>query len=113
MREIREPTKLFSPLLWVFMQTDDGSEPKPVLVQTANMDLLLWDKTRAAHKWPKMDESPFKWFTFLAWAAMRRLGMIAVDLKYEKFEVVCLSVEPVEDEKQESVDPSQSEAEPA
>jgi len=68
----------------------DGEEP--LEVQTDNRDLLAWEKTRVRHKWPKFDEAPFQWLTFLAWSAARRSGQLENGLTYEKWEGSVLSV---------------------
>jgi len=62
-------------------------------VQTANPDLILWDRTRVKHRWPKFDEAPFMWLTFLSWAAARRTGAIAIGYTYERWEAEVLEVE--------------------
>jgi hypothetical protein len=103
--------KLFSPLVRVILQNEDESEPKATDVQTTNADLVLWDRTRSTHKWPKFDDAPFLWLTFLAWSAMRRNGQIPTTLKYEEFERRTLSIENI-DESGETVDPIQPEAAP-
>lgn len=74
-----------------------------VEVQTTNADLVLWDKTRFRHKWPTVQEAPFLWMTFIAWAALRRTGAIAQDAKYEPFEAQTLEVEVLNDEEEEPV----------
>jgi hypothetical protein len=102
--------KLTSPLIRVVMAPKDGTEPKPIDVQTTNGDLVLWDRTRATHKWPKFDDAPFLWFTFISWAALRRTGQIPTDMKYEAFEKETLSVEPLDVD--DEVDPTQPEAVP-
>lgn len=69
------------------------SDPEKTLeIQTANADLVLWDRTRIKHKWPKFDDAPFLWLTFISWAAARRSGLIAVDFTYEQWERDVLSV---------------------
>jgi hypothetical protein len=82
----------------------DGVEP--VEFQTTNADLVLWDRTRAKHKWPTFQEAPFLWLTFLSWAAARRTGAIESGFTYEKWEAETLDVEALTDEA-ESVDPTQ------
>jgi hypothetical protein len=82
------PTKLASPRIEVLLEGRDEA----VTVQTRNPDLVLWDRTRAKHHWPKLDEAPFLWLTFLAWSAMRRAGDIPADMSYEKFEASTLDV---------------------
>jgi hypothetical protein len=71
----------------------DGHEP--VEVQTDNRDMILWERTRLRHKWPKFDEAPFVWMTFLGWAAARRTGAIETSLTYEMWESDVLGIETV------------------
>lgn len=54
-------------------------------VQTANPDLVLWDMTRTKHRWPKFDEAPFLWLTFISWAAARRTGAIPIDYTFDRW----------------------------
>jgi hypothetical protein len=71
--------KLTSPRIAV--QFFNGREP--LEIQSANPDLVLWDMTRVKHKWPKFDEAPFLWLTFVAWAAARRSGAIPTDMTWD------------------------------
>lgn len=86
-------TKLASPRVEVLLEGRDDK----VTVQTRNPDLVLWDRTRAKHGWPKLDEAPFLWLTFLSWSAMRRSGDIPSDMSYEKFEASTLDVQALDD----------------
>jgi hypothetical protein len=71
-----------------------ASEPDKALdIQTTNVDLVLWDRTRLKHKWPKFEDVPFLWLTFIAWAAARRSGAIGQDVTYEAWERDVLSVD--------------------
>jgi hypothetical protein len=81
--------RLVSPHLAVTL--DDGT----VLdVQTANPDLVRYERTAARHKWPPATQAPMTWLTFLAWAALRREAQIPADLTWEAFaDTRCLSVE--------------------
>jgi hypothetical protein len=90
------PAKLFTPLLRVIMPPPEGEDAKAIDVQSINADLVRWDRTRLANKWPKMEDAPIIWATFIAWAAMRRQGLIPQDLKYEEFEATALSIEPID-----------------
>jgi hypothetical protein len=76
----------------VAVQFFNGREPMEV--QTANPDLVLWDMTRGRHKWPKFDEAPFLWLTFIAWAAAKRTG--AVDLTWEGWQAEVADAEALE-----------------
>lgn len=100
-----KPTaKLSNP--FVTVTRDDGTDdPKPLELQTTNADLVLWDRTRAKHRWPVFQDAPFLWLTFISWAAARRTGVIPSDLKYETWEATTLSVE-AEGEDDDDVDPT-------
>lgn len=87
----------------------DGFDP--VEFQTTNADMVLWDRTRAKHKWPTFQEAPFLWVTFLSWAAARRTGAIAPDYTYERWESETLDVTPMTDES-ESADPTRPVVDP-
>lgn len=85
--------KLTSPRIVVIREGFDDLE-----IQTTNADLVLWDRTRVKHKWPKFDEAPFLWLTFLSWAAARRTGAIPTDHTYERWEGETLDVSTVEND---------------
>lgn len=92
-------TKLVAPLLTVVR----ASEPdKEITVQANNQDLVLWDRTRIKHKWPKFDDAMFLWLTFVSWAAARRTGAIGLDVTYEAWERDVESVIAAEDDADES-----------
>lgn len=84
--------KLSSPLVRVTRA--DGTE---LQVQTANPDLVLWDMTRTKHRWPKFDEAPFLWLTFIAWAAARRTAAIPADLTWDQWRADVLDVADASD----------------
>jgi hypothetical protein len=67
----------------------------PLEVQTANPDLVLWDMTRVKHRWPKFDEAPFLWLTFISWAAARRTGAIEPAYTFERWRDEVLDVADV------------------
>lgn len=71
---------------------------EPVEFQTDNRDAVLWDRTRVKHKWPKFDEGPFIWLTFLSWAAARRTGAIETGYTFERWEAEVLEVRALEDD---------------
>lgn len=81
---------LSSPLITVTLP--DGAT---LTVQSINADLVNWDRTAHKHKWPKFDEAPFLWLTFLSWSAARRLGLNQ-DMSYETWESSILGVEAIE-----------------
>jgi len=84
----------------------DG-DMEPVEYQTTNADLVLWDRTRAKHKWPTFQDAPFLWLTFLSWAAARRTGAIPPDFTYERWEAETVDVEALTDE-ESTADPTQA-----
>lgn len=81
--------KVTSPRITVIR---DGQEP--LTVQTTNYDMVNWDRTRVKHRWPKMDEAPFVWLTFVSWSAARRTGAIPDTLTYETWENTVLDISP-------------------
>jgi hypothetical protein len=91
--------RLSSPRLTVIR---DGQEP--LTLQTNNMDLVRWDRTRVKHKWPRLDEAPFLWFTFISWSAARRTGAIPDTVTYEVWESTVQDVNAEDDEGDESSD---------
>lgn len=98
--------KLSSPRVKVIR---DGFDP--LELQTTNADLVLWDRTRARHKWPSFQDAAFLWLTFISWAAARRTGAISTDYSYEKWEGDVIDVNAVED-KDGDVDPTPLAPEP-
>jgi len=92
------PVNLKTPRVRVIRASDPDKEQD---IQTTNGDLVLWDRTRAKHKWPSFEDAPFLWLTFISWAAARRGGIIGLDVTYETWESDVLSVdarEPDEDD---------------
>lgn len=84
--------------------TRESDPDKAVEVQTTNQDLVLWDRTRPKHKWPKFEDAPFLWLTFISWAAARRSGLIPPDTTYEAWERDVLSVEAQDDDADNETD---------
>src|SRR5262245_2041887 len=80
----------------VRVQMADGST---LDIQTANPDLVLWDRTSVRHKWPTFQQANFLWLTFISWAAARRTGAIAPDFTYEEWEKNALGVEVLDVDK--------------
>jgi len=84
----------------------------PLEVQTDNRDLILWDQTRIRHKWPKFDDAPFLWLTFLSWAAARRTGAIPAEMKLEAWQAEVIEVTAVDDDDDEAGRPTEPGLEP-
>lgn len=102
-----QPVKMTSPHVRVTRK--DGSQLE---LQTANPDLVLWDMTRNKHKWPKFDEAPFLWLTFLAWACARRTGEIEQTLTWETWLAETLDVSAIDDEDSDAGRPTRLAAAP-
>lgn len=75
-----------------------ASDPTPLRVQAIHPDLVLWDRTRIKHKWPKFDDVPWEWLGFLSWAAARRTGIIDPAVTYETWTADLLQVTAVDDD---------------
>jgi hypothetical protein len=89
------PTKLSTPRVKVTL----ASDPDKVLeVQTTNADLVLWDRTRLKHRWPKFEDAPFLWLTFISWAGARRSALIPPELTYEAWELDVLEADASDDD---------------
>ena len=59
---------------------------------------MLWDRTRVKHRWPKVDEAPFLWLTFIGWSAARRTCAIPTGHTYEAWEAETLDVAAEDDD---------------
>lgn len=97
-----DTVKLTSPNISVLMR--DGTS---WTVQTENEDLVSWDMVRAPRKWPKLDDAPFLWLTFLAWNAGKRDGLH--ELPWDQFKTDCRQVSTADsDDEAENVGPTLS-----
>ena len=77
---VHEPRKLTTPRLEVTL--DDG---RVLIVQTANPDMLAYDRTASKHGWPALNKAPILYLTFVAWAALRRQGVIDKSMTWDAF----------------------------
>src|SRR5262245_52181315 len=87
--------KLPTPRVRIYRPGDD----EPVELQTVNPDLLWWDRTRLKHRWPKTEDAPILWLTFVSWAAARRSKIIPDAMTYEAWADEALAIEPVTEKK--------------
>lgn len=85
--------RLSSPRLTVIRTGEE-----PVTLQTNNLDMVLWDRTRVKHKWPRLDDAPFLWFTFISWSAAKRTGLIEPTTTYESWESTVLDINAQDDD---------------
>ena len=96
------PIKLATPRLRVVLNEDDLTA---IEVQTINADMVLAERTARKHKWGSMSDSPITTLTFLAWAALRRRGLIEQSVTFEAFEASTASIEDADaDDDDESDD---------
>jgi hypothetical protein len=75
-------------------------------VQALNPDLMLFEDTAAKHRWPGPTVAPFRWLTFLAWAASRRTGLIPQDVTWEVFAATTLQVSNLDTDRPPTADPT-------
>jgi hypothetical protein len=94
--------RLTSPLVRVRRE-----DAEPFEVQTDNRDLILWDQTRIRHKWPKFEDAPFLWLTFISWAAARRTGAIGTDVKFESWRDEVVEVAALTDDEDDAGSPTE------
>lgn len=50
------------------------ARPDPIEVEVMNADRVRWDLHAVRKGWPTFDKVPFLGMTFLAWAALKRIG---------------------------------------
>lgn len=99
-----------TPRVRVLLELPDSDQLAEVTVQPDNRDMVRWDRARAAKKWPEQKEAPVLWITFLAWAAIKRLGHDVHTGDYDSFEGRCVEVLAV-DENGEPLNPNKQDDE--
>lgn len=97
--------------LRVLLELADSEDLAEVTVQPDNRDMVRWDRARAAKGWPALSDAPLLFQTFLAWAAIRRLGSDIHTGDYESFETRCVEITAVDADGNE-IKPGQAEGEP-
>lgn len=86
----------------VTVELNDGSTHDLAI---ANPSLVAWDRTRATRKWPKVDDAPILWMTFIAWHHMKAHGL--VDCDYTEFEeTLCVNVDGGDDADEDPTRPA-------
>jgi hypothetical protein len=68
------------------------ADGEPYEVQCYNPDLLRFEETAAVHRWKGPTDAPFRWLTFLAWAASQRTGRIGPEVTWESFKASTLEI---------------------
>jgi hypothetical protein len=81
--------KLATPKLVVYLSEDDDAEP--FVVQSINADLVLTETTARKHSWGSFTDAPIKMQTFLAYAALKRKGILNGET-FEQFEQTAVSI---------------------
>lgn len=101
--------KLGTPRIKVVLSDPEypgDDEGRDYVVQARNIDLCAFDRERGRYGWPKADDAPFLWMTYVSWKALVRTGQIP-QCPLAEFEQRCLSVESLGDN---DVDPTPPEA---
>jgi hypothetical protein len=80
----------------------DINSPEVLEVQTLNPDVMRWEETARKHKWGGITGNEITFTTFIAWAALKRTGMIGPDMTWEKWIPGVLSVESVSDDESDA-----------
>jgi hypothetical protein len=76
------------------------------IVDIINPDRIRWDRFAMKHKMPKFSDVPFIGQTFLAWAALTRLGKVACS--WDEFcDRVCVDCEGVDPDADEDGEPQE------
>jgi hypothetical protein len=86
-----------------FPGDDEGRDYE---VQIRNVELCAFDRERSRYGWPKADDAPFVWMTYVGWKALIRTGQIP-QCPLNEFEQRCMSVETLGET---PVDPTQQAA---
>jgi hypothetical protein len=74
----------------ITVELNDGTSHDLII---GNPTLVAWDRARVSMNWPKLDEAPFLWMTWISWHHMKATGLIPAETKYEVFERdLCVAV---------------------
>ncbi|OYO16289.1 hypothetical protein CGZ94_04940 [Enemella evansiae] len=65
------------PRLALTIEPGPDREPIEITVQTDNRDAVAYDLLRERNNWPVPDKGIFIWQTYLAFHALKRLGLLA------------------------------------
>lgn len=76
--------KFSTPALYIFFKNDKGEDTEIEKLQTTAADQLAFDMIRRnTPKFPSQQEAPMLWGYILAFAALRRTGVISAEHQYE------------------------------
>lgn len=95
------------------VELSDGTTHDLVI---GNPSMVAWDRARSQMNWPKIDEAPFLWMTWISWHHMKAAGLIPAETKYDTFEQdLCVAVGDTvtEDAEADAVDPTATSHGPA
>lgn len=99
------PAHLRRTRIYVLMR--DGSE---FTVVSENPAHLAWDRDRARQGWPKAEDAPFVWLTYLCWYMLTKITKELPPMKLSEFENETVVVQPpdpdADDEDADVVDPT-------
>lgn len=74
-----------------------AGETLDVWTRPIDLDVLAFTWKRHPD-WPSREENPVGFLLFLSWAALRREGTIAMDVKYETYKTEVEDIEELEPE---------------
>ena len=78
------------------VELDDG---RLVELTTSNDDQITYEETRARRKWPQITEGGITlWWTFLAYLAARRSGVVEPTTKWEDWRPMVVDITNLDDE---------------
>lgn len=99
--------RLSAPQVLVLVEQAGSDDLTEYTVQTDNRDAIQWDVSRGRRGWPRFDEAPMLYMTFLAWHAMHRTG--ATRQTFDEFMAAAVEVK-VLDQEGNAVDPADATA---
>ena len=78
---------------------------RTVDIRTTNDDQITYEETRARRKWPQITEGGITtWWTFLAYVAARRTGVVEATTKWEEWRPMVVDITNLDDEDDEEDD---------
>lgn len=69
-------------------------------------DKLRYSETRARRKWPNVEDDPFRFMTFIAWAAAKREGLIDNGMTFDAFADNVADIDIPGEDEAEDIDPT-------
>lgn len=89
------------PRLALTIEPGADREPIEITVQTDNRDAVAYDLVRERKNWPVPDKGVFIWQTYLAFHALKRLGLLAqngLPNDFQSVQPMLVHLAPVDEE---------------